>query len=262
MLVVATIPVGQAHMDDCKADTLCHMTLNVKDLPPGEEHAFKLHSERIGGDFPVGWIVTAFAGLQGNGSVHANLTLDNETRQSWRWDANTYSSNSTRVTETGHYELRIHNPGTTSVRYAFYFDQSCNCAYKVVPINGGFVLFNYDLPADRGVRLGFPTIDGWHVKGTLALLDDDRGRWPQDFRAVSILEQKNKGWLQFDFHTEEAATYYVFVEAIEGVTQGPNGPQPVELTPLLEVEEKKSPAPGAVAAALLLGAAALWIRRR
>lgn len=249
-------------MQDCRADTLCHMTLNVKDLPPGEEHRFSLHSERVAGDFPSGWIITAFAGIQGEGVLAANLTLDNVTRHTWHWVGNQYSSNSTRVVDAGHYELRVHNPGSTTIRYAFYFDQSCNCAYKVVPINGGFVLFNYDLPADRGVRLGFPTVDGWHVRGHLALLEDDQGRWPQDFRILETIEQKNKGWLQFDFRTQSAQTHYVFVEAIEGVKQGPNGPLPVELTPLLEVEEATSPSVGISGALLALTLLAFFGRRR
>ena len=263
-ILVATLglPSVQGHMADCKADTLCHMTLNVKDLGPGDEHRFLLHSERIGGDFPAGWIITAFAGVEGEGSLHANLTLDNATRHTWDWSGNQYSSNSTRVVEAGHYELRVHNPGPTSVRYAFYFDQSCNCAYKVIPINGGFVLFNYDLPAERGVRLGFPTIDGWHIRGHLAVLEDERGRWPEDFTVLETKEQKNKGWLQFDFRTQASETHYVFVEALEGVKQGPNGPIPVELTPLLEVEEAKSPSVAFIVMLGIIASLALLVRRR
>jgi hypothetical protein len=266
--VLLLLPSSAAHMTEegCHEESetnLCHLTLNVKDLPAGDEHVYALHSERLEGDFPIGWIVTAFAGIQGDGQVLANLTLASETRHTWTWSANTYSSNSTRVDAAGHYELRLKNPGTTSVRYAFYFDQSCNCAVKFIPINGGFVLFNYDLPADRDVRIGFPTIDGWHLKARLALLTDERGEWPRDFEVLETLEQKNKGWLRFDFHSEKAATYYVFVEAPEGVTNGPDGrPVAVELTPLLEVDEGSTvPAWGTVGS-LLTVCGLVWLRRR
>lgn len=264
--LVAAVPGADAHRSDCQASaggSLCHLTLNVQDLAPGDEHTYALHSERIAGDFPAGWVVTAFAGIQGAGQVTANLTLGNETRHSWEWNGNRFHSNSTRIGETGHYALHLQNPGTESVRYAFYYDQSCNCASKVIPINGGFVLFNYDLPAGRNVRLGFPTLEGWELKGQLALLKNDGGRWPVDFQILSTVQQTGKGWLQFDFQTETEATYYVFIEAPKGVGRAPDGtPLPVELTPLLEVEEAQAPAIQAFAVVLGVAVVVAFTRRK
>src|SRR5687767_13137598 len=78
LLLLGIPPVG-AHMNHCSntPDSLCHLTVTVKDLEPGAEHVYTLHSERITGDFPEGWLVTAFGGVQGTGAVTANLTLGN-----------------------------------------------------------------------------------------------------------------------------------------------------------------------------------------
>jgi hypothetical protein len=261
MLLLSSV---NAHRGDCGAGAeaaLCHLTVNVQDLGPGLEHTYRLHSERVEGDFPEGWILTAFGGVQGTGLVLVNVSTDGETRHQWTWSGNRYSSNSTRLDRSGDYELRLFNPGGETVRYGFYFDQSCNCAAKLIPLNGGFVLFNYDLPADREVRLGFPTIEGWHLRGSLALLRNSSGEWPQDFSILQTAEQQGKGWLQFEFETTAAETHYVFIEALSGVTTGPNGqPRPVELTPLLEVAAAKTPGLGALAIVGLLAVAAVWRR--
>lgn len=258
-------PTGSAHMGHCEGseDELCHISVTVQDLAPGQEHTYKLHSERVGGDFPEGWIVTAFGGIQGNGAVIVNLTTGNETLQQWTWTAGGFHSNSTRIERTGHYELRLRNTGAETVRYGFYYDQSCNCAYKVIPLPGGFVLFNYDLPAGRDVSVGFPTIEGWHVRAKLAKLTNDSGEWPRDYDVLWTAEQKNKGWLYLNFTSGFQGTHYVFVEALEGVATNPDGsPRPVELTPLLVVSEEKTPTPTILVVAAFALVALLIGRRR
>src|SRR5687768_7674369 len=124
-------------MDDCgegPGTELCHLVVNTQEVPAQSEHVYLLHSERVEGDFPKDWLLTAYGGVQGSRPLTVNITLDNETRHQWTWAANAFSSNSSRIDETGHYEMRIVNPWDQPVRYQFYFDQSCSCTFKVIPI--------------------------------------------------------------------------------------------------------------------------------
>lgn len=178
--------------------------------------------------------------MEGAGSVVVNLTHAGTVVDQWTWAPGAYSKNTTRLPATGDYNLTVWNPGPESTKYAFYFDQSCNCQMKVIPLPGGFVLFTYDFPASREAFAGFPTLPGWHVRGAVATLrEGTQGRWPQDFDVLVEKEARDRGWINFTFQTPTTTRYYVFMEAPAAASLE----NPVTLTPLVEAPAAKAPVP-------------------
>ncbi|MGH9896276.1 MAG: hypothetical protein ACREA0_30640, partial [bacterium] len=142
-----------------------HLSVEVRQLNASEARSYALESDE--GPFRQGWVFIVYGGVEGSGSVVVNLTHGGQLVDQWTWRPGAYAKNTTRLPATGDYNLTLWNPGPESTKFAFYFDQSCNCQVKVIPLPGGFVLFNYDLPAGRDAFVGFPTLPGWHVKGAV-----------------------------------------------------------------------------------------------
>lgn len=233
-----------------------HLSVEVRDLNATEARSYHLESDE--GPFREGWVFLVYGGVEGSGRVVVNLTHANRTVTQWEWSGGAFSKNTTRLPGTGDYNLTLWNPSASKVRYAFYFDQSCNCQMKVIPLPGGFVLFNYDFPAGRDAFVGFPTLPGWHVKGAVATLKEGtEARWPQDFDILVENARRDRGWINFTFKTPTTARYYVFMEALAGATVE----NPVTLTPLVEADPPKAPAPSAFVMILAVGIMAFAWRR-
>lgn len=235
-----------------------HLSVDVRQLNASETRTYALESDE--GPFRQGWVFIVYGGVEGPGRVIVNLTHDGEVVDQWTWGAGTFSKNTTRLPATGTYNLTVWNSGAQPTKYAFYFDQSCNCQMKVIPLPGGFVLFNYDFPAGRTAFVGFPTLPGWHVEGAVATLrQGTEARWPQDFDILVQKEARDRGWINFTFKTPATTRYYVFMEAPAGASLE----NPVTLTPLVEAPAAKSPGLSIAFLGLgwLLAALAARIRR-
>lgn len=246
-LLVATIAIGiltapalTAHEFEGEVEPRCddevffHLCLDIADLEPGANKTRHLLSPE--GDLRAGWVYIIYGGVDGQGTIIADLVHDNKTVESFVWTPG-FHKNSTRIQSTGEHHLVLRNPSNdTSVRYAFYYDQSCNCVGKVIPLSGGFVLFNNKFPGDTDISVDFPMIDGWRLHAAAAWLPDDapQAHWPNDYTILTETTAKDQGWLELDFHTDEPGTYYVFVQALDGASPD----DPVHLTPQWEVHDE------------------------
>lgn len=241
------------------AEGFLHLTVEVRELGPGESRHHDLATDE--GPFQAGWVFIAYGGVQGNASVVVNLTHEGTPVDQWVWTPGEYHKNTTRLQDTGNHELTLWNPSKVDkTRYAFYFDQSCNCVGKQIPLPGGFVIFNYDLPAHKKAYVGLPSIPGWKLHAAVATLDQATANWPDDFQILTQGGVEGRGWLNLTWTTPRTARYFVFVEALEGASIE----APVDLTPLLETQGANAPAPGGVllSFAVVVAAAAISIRRR
>lgn len=248
LLVPSPLASG-GHPPEEEAEAFTHITLSVEDLPPGETVVHHLLSPE--GPLRAGWIYIIYGGVQGEGQVVVNLTHAGDLTDRFVWTGGAFHKNSTKIQGTGDHDLVLWNPTNDTVRYAFYYDQSCNCAGKSIPLPGGFVLFNNKFQAGREVTYDLFVYDeAITLKAALAAYDPERSTadWPEDF---DILEEKTvsgKDWLNFTFTPEETATYYVFYEAVAGASPE----EPVMLTPIIEVESDEGEAPASVVAWLFL----------
>lgn len=258
LLLLVAAPPTMAHG---QGQGFGHLNVDVRELGPGENRTLHLEPSMESGPLQADWVFITYALVEGPAPVMATLTYEGVPTSRFLWVTGA-NSNSTRLQFSGEHDLTLNNPSRNeSTKYAFYFDQSCNCAGKLIPLPGGFVLFNYDLPAGRDVFIGFPLISGWHIRGAVATLPGEDARWPSDFSNVTSGEARGPGWLNLTFRTSEAERYYVFVEALDGASLE----DPLDLTPLVEVEGGSTPVgPGLVwvgTLAALVGARAQRTRR-
>lgn len=239
-----------------------HLTVDVADLGARQTKTYHLDPSSEGQAITLskGWVFGLYGAVQGNGTDRVDVFLYHEgiSVANWTWVPG-YHTNTTLLKFTGEYEIRVHNPGDRSVRYAFYYDQGCNCKGKLIPLPGGWNLFNYDLPAGRQADIGFPLVPNARVRGYLATLASEQdARWPQDFEILQQAEAQGPQWLNVSFQTTSAQRYYVFVEAVEGARID----APLYLTPLVEVEGGDSPAHAPVWGLAACLVSALVLRRR
>lgn len=157
--------------------------------------------------------------------------------------------------EDGDYQLVLRNPGNTSLAFFLYFDQTCACAAKPIPLPHGTVVFHFDLLGGKEYNIGVPSVEGWNLTAILSARKPGLGsEWPHSFDTLDEGDIEGKGWLNLRHRPTEKERVYLWVRADEGVVFPP--PQDpgamVQITPLVEIVEpsKGLPAPPAV---LLVG---------
>ncbi len=247
-LVLAAGATSADHPAD-ESGALDHLNVKIEDVEGGDTHRVPIQSTTHG-DLRAGWIYILYGHVDGNHSLHVELEMNGTKVDEFTWSAGTFNTNTTKIQETGPHELAITNPGNSTARYAFYYDQSCNCDGKQIPLPGGVVMFNYPFPADTPVQLSYPIALDWHVKGTLATHDDEltTAQWPADFEILEEKEAQGPGagqtgqnWLNFTFQTDKQQMYYVHIEALHGAQLE----TPIMLSAMIDVDEAEAaPAPG------------------
>lgn len=244
ILAAAMVLVGAAAADHPALD---HLHVIVEDVEGGDTHRIPINSTTHG-DLRAGWIYILYAHAEGNHSLQVELEMNGTQVDRFTWMPGGFNTNTTKIQETGPHELAITNPGNSTVRFAFYYDQSCNCDGKQIPLPGGVVMFNYPFPADAPVKVAYPIALDWHVKGTLATHDDglSTAHWPEDFEILEETEaqgpgagQTGRNWLNFTFQTDKEQVYYVHLKALHGAQDSP-----VVLSAEIDVDEAEAaPAP-------------------
>jgi hypothetical protein len=260
--LVMGLPAGFAAHPEGGERPLGHLHLDVRDLGPGESYVH--HVESVEGPLRAGWIYILYGYVEGDGHVIVELDHEGNVTDRFVWTGGGYHHNSTKVRHSGAHDLTLTNPTNATLRYAFYYDQSCNCDGKVIPVPRGFVLFNHDFEAGREVRHALYVYDeAITLRARLATHDKDlaTGNWPADFRVLDEQTVDGQAWIEFRFTPPVTQTYYVFYEALRG-----GSPQdPIVLTPVIEVQDddhERAPALLAIALVLVLvGAVAIAARR-
>lgn len=174
------------------------------------------------------------------------------------------------------YTLVFRNPGPGNASVTWFYDQSCNCAGKPIPVEvpEGLVVFNADVKKGSTWRATLPEPRALDISIALAKRVNDQGRWPQDFQVVQRSERavtKDVGAGPVQVHeltwTADAdARYYFFTQstAVDTAKFDPRDPAgSVMITPLFEqLGQQKTPLGLEVPAGALLLALALAARRR
>lgn len=244
LCLLALVPIVSAHGED---GDIGHLNVKVDDVGPQERVVVPLDPTEgpqgpSGEQFRAGWVFTLYGGIQGNGSLDLSLTWGNETISSWNWSPGTFQTTTLRLTRSGPHNLTLWNPSSSqTVRYGFYFDMSCNCASKLIPLPGGFVLFDYDLPPDRDVTIKLPTPQGVRFNVSIAILKGDNASWPNDFNVLTTTQSTSGQTARLEFPDRAAeTTYYVFVRAPEGASLQ----KPADVIPSLDVKTADVPGIG------------------
>lgn len=256
LLLLAFLPSAAAH------GGMGHLSVEVEDYAPGQTVVSTIDG---GNEGPLrkGWVFALGSIVQAPGRLEVSLARDGAVSDRYVWEDGVTHFNTTRLVVDEYVDVRIHNPTNQTVRAGFYFDQSCNCAGKTIPLPMGTVLFNYKFPAKGQVHIEVPILEGWGVDAVIATLPPNGKTWPTDFDVLVRSNKTTPGMLKFDFRTAEAGEYFLIITATQGVVFPPEPGKEFELTPLVEVTEGGgSPAPSVLVAALAAASVTVWRRRR
>jgi len=230
-----------------------------------------------GGDLGAGWLFLFVARTVSNGTqATAELRVGSTSVARWTLPANGAARHTVSLPQAGNYTVRLVNPSATdTVRIDFYFDQSCNCAGKVLPagFEGALVIFNFDFARGETADVTMNEPLAMTTRVTLATRDGDGGDWPADFSVVAVSEEAavtraspSDPWVRihvFHFTASAAARYYFFVEAKAFLPANYTGPDSLLITPYVEVTRPAAGDPsGFVLAVLVVAAVALVARAR
>lgn len=173
-------------------------------------------------DFHAGWAVVVNAvvtdgsaapsvELVQNGTVAASWTVEPDGRTHHLWGA---------FAETGQAELRFSNPGPGPVNLTFFYDMSCECIGKPIPVEvpDGMVVFNVRPGEGETWRATFPEPNVHRLHVWLATRTDDRSVWPDDFEVLQVsrdpIEQDGERFHVFQWTAEETGTYYFVMQSV------------------------------------------------
>lgn len=251
LLLTALLPPTQANHPQ---GGFIHVNPWRGTLAPGANETIPLDFER--GPFEKGWEFVVSAVVLSNGTtLTATLTFENRTVQSWRVAPGGTRHLSTVMPETGFYSLVMLNDGNETIRYAFFYDQSCDCAGKPIPfeIDGGIVIFNQDLEPGQKVKAVFYEPPAMAVKIWLAKRTGTGGAWPRDFTVLSQSfnatvvrdpEAPTEGearFHEFAFTADETTRYYYFVQSKVVFLDRLQSPNDVFVIPQFKVSYDEQP---------------------
>src|SRR5262245_49190440 len=167
-----------------------HVTLMEGALAPG---ASQLYLLKFGeGDLRRGWLF-ALVGQVREGA--AELTLLDPAGQAaaqWRWEATDAPRwEGIAIPRDGEYRLRVASAGATALRYTLYYDQSCFCAGKQLPLEGGVVVFQGSAPAGSSVEAWLSAEGDLETSVQVAYRSRPAGRWPDDYRILPVAPRQD-----------------------------------------------------------------------
>ena len=223
----------------------------------------------------AGWAFFVILSVE-NTSEALDVALESNGTRVMSWSAAPGGTRvlSTMLPETADYTLVLQNPGNATATYGFYFDQSCECAGKVIPtgIPGGIVVFNVDASPGERIVVGVPEPPAVSLHVRAARLADDRARYPDDFVTLAESADGPVHYLAFDAPGRER--YYIFLESTAPHPDNDTTAEDRLVVPRIEVERTGAanvlgPAgPRVVVGVAALGvlglgyAAAVFLRRR
>jgi hypothetical protein len=228
--------VGLARAEDGGVD---HVTLMQGELAPDASRVYQLKFGE--GDLRRGWLFALV------GQVHAGaaeLTLLDPTGQAaaqWRWEPSDAPRwDGIAIPHDGEYRLRVASAGSAPLRYSLYYDQSCFCAGKKLPLEGGVVIFQASAATGSLVEAYLLTEGDLETSVQVAYRTGPAGHWPADYRVLPVepqLDTRGDGASRQEslaFTAESPDPYYLIVQsrkgtggitflAQEGAADGANG---------------------------------------
>jgi hypothetical protein len=218
-MLLAVLSAGLARAEGGGVD---HVTLMEGELAPGASRVYQLKFGE--GDLRRGWLF-ALVGQVRAGA--AELTLLDPTGQStaqWRWEPTDAPRwDGIAIPRDGEYRLRVNSAGSAPLRYSLYYDQSCFCAGKKVPLEGGVVIFQANAPAGSPVEAYLMTEGDMETSVQVAYRSGADGRWPADYRVLPVEPQldtrgdSSSRQELLTFTAESSDPYYLIVQSRKGI---------------------------------------------
>lgn len=267
-LLVAPLAVAHTLTAD---EPMGHITVKSLSLEPGESQNFSIIPGMGEGPWRAGDTLVLFVWFFSPPQALSVKLVYNHTDILEDWLLGVAPAKANYLTAMmpraqGPYELVFANPATDSTaQFYFYFDQTCSCSMKPIPLDDGWVVFHYDLRAGQGYQLGVPMDEGWTVDGKLAKRPGANATWPDDYEILQETTAQGPAWVNFTVFPDEDARYFLLLFAREGTGFDASGaPTPIFMTPLLEGAKKPGKPDPTVGVALACAAIAigLWRVRR
>jgi hypothetical protein len=217
-LLLALLGASTARAEEGGVD---HVTLMEGELAPGAARVYRLKFGE--GDLRQGWLF-ALAGQVRAGAAELSL-LDpaGKPAAQWRWEVTDAPRwDGIAIPRDGEYRLRVASAGATALHYTLYYDQSCFCAGKKLPLEGGVVIFQGSAAAGSPVEAWLATDRSMETSIQVAYRSAPAGRWPNDYRLLTVaphLDTQGDGSFRQEslaFTAESPDTYYLIVQSRKG----------------------------------------------
>ena len=256
-------------------------------LPPEGERLVELTFTEAGpgGRFGAGWVFVLNALVAPGAPMRVDLRPGHvdglgEPVASWNFSAPGPQRVTTLMPVEDVYTLHFrHGGGAGNASLLFFYDQSCECAGKPIPVElpNGLVVFNLNATQGATYRATFFEPAAHTLRVALALRTDPRSHWPEDFAVLQSSQEAQVRDVgagpvrqhELTWTADRTDRYYFFVEAVSTDRSkfDPRNPQAalasVMVTPLFEqVSAPPKAAPGAEGALLLAGLAAAAVALR
>ncbi len=271
VLLLLLVPLVAGHPDHLGGQALQHITLETVTVEPGETLTYPLDFQ--GQPFTGGWHWLLRADL--DGPLRFDLSAGAVSVGSWDWSAGQQIGIATIPFNTT-LNLQVHNPGNAPVTTSFYYDQTCKCLYKLVPMESGPVWL--DLPANATQNVWFnltfftsPLSSGAdeprHVDVAVKHVEmTDRGlgvreSWSRSFevgKAPCHGGAKWSGCMELEFTAERDGEQLLWLEI-----EHDGGPGwGIGVRPLADARDADNEAPGLALPLALLGLLVAYRRAR
>lgn len=196
LLVVTLLPAPAGAQEELFG--FPHVNPKTVTLAEGQNETVRIAFE--GGAFTAGWTfllnaVHEPADENDTAPLDVELRQRGETVESWTLEAVDGPQHlHGRFTETAEAELVFSNPGPGNGSYTFFYDMSCECLGKPIPVEvpNGVVVFRVDIGAGETWKAVFPKPPVHDLEITMAKRTDERSRWPQDFQVMRVLAAPNE----------------------------------------------------------------------
>ncbi len=254
LLAIATLAILALAAAPALADhPTNHFSVSVKDLAP--EESITIHAGFEGGPLQKDWVfILVGAVISDHAPLQVVLSLHGDDLGEWIWAPAEEAHLATlALPETSRdYVIELTNIGNESLRYAFYFDQSCDCLAKPLPFPGSFAIFNYDFKEGDDVWFSFDAPPGTEYEYEVLTRIGESGEYPMGFavEARYPADALENGTIRFT--ATRPTTYFFLVHSL-------GGPEGAMLVPVVDVAHAKTNAdevatkatPGAPALALI-----------
>jgi hypothetical protein len=218
LLFLVIVGVGPARAQE---DGVDHVTLMEGELAPGASRVYQLKFGE--GDLRRGWLFALVGQVRAGAAELALLDPTGQTAGQWRWEsAEAPRWEGIAIPHDGEYRLRVASVGAAALRYSLYYDQSCFCAGKKLPLEGGVVIFQASAAPGSSVEAFLLTEGDLQTSVQVAYRTGAAGRWPADYRILPVepqLDTRGDSAARQEaltFIAEAADPYYLIVQSRSG----------------------------------------------
>jgi hypothetical protein len=218
LVLMLTCGAGMTRAEGSGVD---HVTLMEGELAPGTSRVYRLKFGE--GDLRRGWLFALVGQVRAGTADITLLDPASQPAAQWRWDAmDAPRWDGVAIPRDGEYRLRVASAGTATLRYTLYYDQSCFCAGKKLPLEGGVVIFQGSAAPGAQVEAWLATEGGLETSTQVAYRSRPAGRWPDDYRLLPVVPHLDTpGGDSFrqeslSFTAESSDPYYVIVQGRKG----------------------------------------------